>query len=249
MNSLHKGQWRGALTFSLICAWINSWVNNREAGDLRRHHAHYDVTVLYLSVHSHDVCIRVSDMPATSTCRPAISHYLRQCWPRSMSPYGVTRPQLVNIILHSVGDMQQTLQWRHNGRDAVSNPASPFFTHSFIQAQIKENIKAPRHWSLCGEFTGDRWIPRTNGQQRGKCFHLMTSSWEVESSVTRGFLCNWRVHPLTPIKPYAARGQVFMTATDARVIAERCQKNVRKRSISSLLNSTHRGNIWPFICP
>ena len=28
----------------------------------------------------------------------------------------------------------------------------------------KKNIKAPRHWPLCGEFTGDRWIPRTNGQ-------------------------------------------------------------------------------------
>ena len=36
VNSLHKGQWRGALMFSLICAWINGWVNNREAGDLRR---------------------------------------------------------------------------------------------------------------------------------------------------------------------------------------------------------------------
>ena len=47
---------------------------------------------------------------------------------------------------------------------------------SFILTQIKENIKAPRHWPLCGEFTGDRWIPRTNGQWRGKCFHLMTSS-------------------------------------------------------------------------
>ena len=29
---------------------------------------------------------------------------------------------------------------------------------------IKENIQAPRHWPLCGEFTGDRWIPRTKGQ-------------------------------------------------------------------------------------
>ena len=38
-----KGQWRGALMFPLICDWINGWVNNREAGDLRRHHAHYDV--------------------------------------------------------------------------------------------------------------------------------------------------------------------------------------------------------------
>ena len=46
VNSPHKGQWRGALVFSLICAWINGWVNNHKAGDLRRHRAHYDVTVM-----------------------------------------------------------------------------------------------------------------------------------------------------------------------------------------------------------
>ena len=28
VNSLHKGQWRGALMFSLICTWTNSWANN-----------------------------------------------------------------------------------------------------------------------------------------------------------------------------------------------------------------------------
>ena len=44
--SPHKGQWRGALMFSLICAWINGALNNGEAGDLRRHRAHYDVTVM-----------------------------------------------------------------------------------------------------------------------------------------------------------------------------------------------------------
>ena len=49
VNSPHKGQWRGALIFSLICAWINAWVNNREAGDLRRHRVHYDVIVMMLS--------------------------------------------------------------------------------------------------------------------------------------------------------------------------------------------------------
>ena len=46
VNSPHKGRWRGTLMISLICAWINRWVNNREAGDLRRHHANYDVTVM-----------------------------------------------------------------------------------------------------------------------------------------------------------------------------------------------------------
>ena len=46
VNSPHKGQWCGALMFSLMRAWINGWVNNREAGDLRDHRAHYDVTVM-----------------------------------------------------------------------------------------------------------------------------------------------------------------------------------------------------------
>ena len=46
VNSPHKGQWRGALMFSLICTWINAWVNNPEAGDLRRHRAHYDVIAM-----------------------------------------------------------------------------------------------------------------------------------------------------------------------------------------------------------
>ena len=45
-DSPHKGQWRGALMFPLICAWTNGWPNSRYAGDLRRHRAHYDVTVL-----------------------------------------------------------------------------------------------------------------------------------------------------------------------------------------------------------
>ena len=46
VNSRNKGQWRGALMFSLICVWISGWVNTREAGDLRRHGNHYDVTVM-----------------------------------------------------------------------------------------------------------------------------------------------------------------------------------------------------------
>ena len=46
----------------------------------------------------------------------------------------------------------------------LNSPASRVFTSPFIQAQIKENIKAPRHCPLCGEFTGDRLIPRTKDQ-------------------------------------------------------------------------------------
>ena len=46
VNSLYKGQWREAFMLSFICAWINGWVNNLETGDLRRHRAHYGVTLM-----------------------------------------------------------------------------------------------------------------------------------------------------------------------------------------------------------
>ena len=46
VNSPHKGRWCGALIFSLTFAWIYGWVNNREASELRRHRAHYDVIVM-----------------------------------------------------------------------------------------------------------------------------------------------------------------------------------------------------------
>ena len=55
VNSPHKGQWRRALMFSLICTWINCWVNNREAGDLRGHCDHYDVIVMVTLHERHGV--------------------------------------------------------------------------------------------------------------------------------------------------------------------------------------------------
>ena len=53
VNSPHKGQWRGALMFSLMCTRINGWVNNGEAGDLRHHRAHYDVTSMTVGQSAH----------------------------------------------------------------------------------------------------------------------------------------------------------------------------------------------------
>ena len=46
VNSPHKGQWRRALMLSLICTWTNGWVNNRDAGDFRRHRTYYDVILM-----------------------------------------------------------------------------------------------------------------------------------------------------------------------------------------------------------
>ena len=86
---------------------------------------------------------------------------------------------------HQIHKGSYSLQWRHNGRDSVSDHQPRHcFIQRFIQAQIKESIKAPRHWPLCGEFTGDQWIPRTNAQKRGKCFHLMIFCSNAENVST-----------------------------------------------------------------
>ena len=70
----------------------------------------------------------------------------------------------MRLLVHG-GIIVKPLHWRHNGHDSVSNHQSCYcFLRLFIQTQIKDDIKAPRHWPLCGEFTGDRWIPHTNGQ-------------------------------------------------------------------------------------
>ena len=50
VNSPHKGQWHRAVMFSLIYARINWWLNNGDAGDLRRHRAHYDVIVMVIQI-------------------------------------------------------------------------------------------------------------------------------------------------------------------------------------------------------
>ena len=73
VNSPHKGQWRGALMFSLICAWINGWVNNRKVGDLRRYRAHYDVTVMVQKLTIHDI-------QYTCKCRNANCNYIWLIW-------------------------------------------------------------------------------------------------------------------------------------------------------------------------
>ena len=60
-NSPHKGHWRWALMFSLICVWINAWVNNREAGDLRHHRTHYDVIAMTDCIRSQQLILFQQD--------------------------------------------------------------------------------------------------------------------------------------------------------------------------------------------
>ena len=93
VDSPHKGQWSGALMFSFICAWTNGWGNNCDTGDLRSHHAHYDVTVMHISVlckiaprtRAHFLCVaeqgqmKVSANERKRYICNVFSHWLRIC--------------------------------------------------------------------------------------------------------------------------------------------------------------------------
>ena len=104
VNSPRKGQWRGALMFSLICVWINSWINNCEAGDLRRYRAHYHVIVMGFGKCSCDDTVL-----STTYC---ISISLSHCLWSSLSSLLISRsthpapgPRLnIKTVLSTYGD-------------------------------------------------------------------------------------------------------------------------------------------------
>ena len=82
VNSTHKGQWRGALMFSLICTRINVWVNNGDAADLRRHRDHYGVIVMRTLVFKeagsgrfHKICPGADELVTCAILQP----YNRYC--------------------------------------------------------------------------------------------------------------------------------------------------------------------------
>ena len=67
---------------SLICAWINGWVNNGEAGDLRRYRAHCNVIVMDYEC-SLSSNVMKSNLEAKPTC-----HHLGACGLKNISNDG-----------------------------------------------------------------------------------------------------------------------------------------------------------------
>ena len=63
-------------------------------------------------------------------CHQATSHYLSQGWPRSLSPYGVTRPQWVN-----------TLRLRQNGRHFSDDISKCIFFNENVWILLKISAK------------------------------------------------------------------------------------------------------------
>ena len=145
------------------------------------------------------VClISHADGPLTFQCLMKIHIYIhitpwvckyasRICFSRLSSKLGHGRTYI------------SALQWRHNGRDGVSNHQHH---HCLLNHLFRRWSKKTSKFRVAGlrreiDLTGYRWIPRTNGQSRGKWFHSMTSSWLLvwccTSHVIHNFLYSWFV--------------------------------------------------------
>ena len=117
--------------FSLICAWINCWVNNREAGDLRRHRVHYDVTAMHhewllilIAITEYEWIHKIFNVQHCKTGQYVRATFSSCVMAPFMSIYG-------GIKCSFGQDRQQiqltrlfryiSVQWRHNWRDGVSD--------------------------------------------------------------------------------------------------------------------------------
>ena len=74
------------------------------------------------------------------------------------------------------------LKLKHSDDVIMTMLASQITSLTVVYSIVYSDVNQRKHQSSASlafvrEFTGDRWISRTNGQLRGKCFHLMTSSW------------------------------------------------------------------------
>ena len=143
VNSPHKGQWRGALMFSLICTWINGWVNNGEAGDSRHHRSHYDVTVMSPSM-------------SDSILAAVISHRMLFLWAQPYI-YKESAQQRLNMTLVRIYFNKYMWTIHCDWFDGIRNVAG--YAHVMMTSSNGNIFRVTG--PLRGEFTSHRWIPHT----------------------------------------------------------------------------------------
>ena len=131
VNSPHKGQWRGALMFSLICAWINAWVNNREAGDLRRHRTHYGVIVMKQDIHT--LMSTMLHVTSFSDIVPMLVHFTNIC-----VIYRHRNGKVARWLPWSSLGTLKPVSWRHFRISVEGRLTKLFFFSIQMSTQVEE---------------------------------------------------------------------------------------------------------------
>ena len=173
--------------FTLICARINSWVNNREAGDLRRHRAHYDVILMikleqsvnhvHISYRMPYIYISLSNITAQYILWRKKSIWGLQSWSTINTTSRMCFKSLYIVIYLTT---VLTLQWLHNERDGVPNHRSlDFLLNRLFRRRSKKTPKAPRHWPLLVCCMSWLWYNYTYMECIGLYFRY---NWPIKST-------------------------------------------------------------------
>ena len=198
-SPIHKGQWRRALMFSLICVWINGWVNSGGAGDLRCYRAHYDFIVMSFTFHA----VLAEWLFCLCECTSTIC---------LLAPFTLGRPVFLgisgwwiwyevctegakNICEEQIFQEQRQLQWLM-GRN-------PFFLCLTLQWHHIACFKSLATGPVCSTACSDQQQRNHHisallslcvgnpavGQWCRKHFHAITSFWPVREDIT--YITNW----------------------------------------------------------
>ena len=114
--------------FSLIYVWINDWVNNREAGDLRRYRAHYDVSVMFLATSVPLSSFKAHCPGSLSLCKISQTPWVEDTWKENhkydhlynqtnhfiIRPslwYGAVRPSVRSSVRPTVSTKKHRCKW------------------------------------------------------------------------------------------------------------------------------------------
>ena len=170
--SPHKGQWRGALVFSLTCTWTNGLGKQSDTDNLRRHIAHYEVTLMgfmyFSAISEHIMCDEdIAALAIDNGSGMCKAGFAGDDAPRAVFPSVVGRPR------HQVRHMET---WCYGNAFHINGP-------------------------LWGESTRQRWIPFMKGPNNEALFFVVSLDvLLIIQSRWRWFETPWRSRDATVIR-------------------------------------------------
>ena len=220
--SVHKGQWRGTLMFSLICVWTTGWADYRDAGDLRRNRAHYEVTLTcdhekgnrgvnydgmlwHAMIYLLPFCVVIQVDASSSPCVSITSSWTssktsnRPSSATKRRAYGSWLPGKFARIIQRTATQEYSSSLKCYERTMMTSSNGSIF-----------RVTGP----LCGEFTSHWWIPLTKASDAvlGSFFDLRPNKRMSKQSRRR-----WFKAPSRSLWPHCNANQKWISAESAKI--------------------------------
>ena len=143
--------------FSLICASINRWVNNREAGDLRRYRAHYDVIVMCINPSTaRNAWVHTQHCSYWCTGARAPCHQYPQ-YSVNTHCIGAVANKNIRVIGNNIGKLNKVKQW-----PIISRVNGPFTRRNVVLYAAQTPIRRIRCTGLPVKWIKWWYLPPGN---------------------------------------------------------------------------------------